>query len=159
YRIPLLNITNKSRPIHSKHEIIRNAALLNVERNREFIKNKMEAKYKTKRNRTYEPGDLVKIRIPTIDKLKMDRRSLPCKVLQKKPNCDSYQVACKFGILDNWYSANELEPLGTPDYPDLNIVPLTNTLSLREASVRQNLTRPTRNNKHPTHKLQDDQAH
>lgn len=127
----------------------------------------MEAKYNIKRNRVYEPGDLVKIRIPTIDKLKMDRKSLPCKVLQKKPNCDSYQIACKFGILDNWYSANELEPLGTPDYPDLNIVPLNNMLSLREASARQNLTRPTHNNKRstnynhkrPTYNLQYDQTH
>ncbi|CAG8453751.1 8985_t:CDS:2 [Cetraspora pellucida] len=29
----------------------------------------------------------------------------------KKPNSDSYQIACKSRILDNWYSANELEPL------------------------------------------------
>ncbi|CAG8457973.1 41453_t:CDS:2 [Gigaspora margarita] len=90
------------------------AAILNVKRNR----------------------DLVKIRIPNIDKLKMNRRSLLCKVLQKKPN----------------------------HYPDLNIIPLNNILSLREAGARQNLTRPIHNNKrstskHPINNFQDGQAH
>ncbi|CAG8686946.1 9502_t:CDS:2, partial [Cetraspora pellucida] len=66
-------------------------------------KNKtMEIKYKTKRNRIFEPGNLVKISIPHIDKKKMDKKSLPCKIIQKKTNQDSYQVACKFGVLENW---------------------------------------------------------
>ncbi|CAG8775700.1 7491_t:CDS:1, partial [Acaulospora morrowiae] len=58
---------------------------------------------------------------------------------------DSYQVGYKFGILNNWYSANELELLSTLDYLNLNIVPLNNTLSLREADIRQNLTCSTYN--------------
>ncbi|RIB09816.1 hypothetical protein C2G38_2044006 [Gigaspora rosea] len=45
-------------------------------------------------------GYMVKIRIPDIDKLKLDRRSLPCKISQKKPESDMYQIGCKFGILD-----------------------------------------------------------
>lgn len=110
----------------------------------------MEARYKTKRNRAYEPGEFVKIRIPDIDKLKMDRRLLPCKILQKKHNRDSYQIGCKFGILDHWYPANELEPLGTSDYPDLDVVPLNITLSLRQAGAKQNITRPIRTQDCPT---------
>ena len=61
----------------------------------------MEKRHKTKCTLTLNPGDLVKIRIPDIDKQKIDRCSLPCKVIQKKPNLDSYQVECMFGILDN----------------------------------------------------------
>ncbi|CAG8623893.1 16888_t:CDS:2, partial [Cetraspora pellucida] len=54
-----------------------------------------------------------------IDKLKLDRHSLPCKIIQKKPNLDSYQVGYEFGILDLWFLANELEPLvqGVEDDP------------------------------------------
>lgn len=98
----------------------------------------MEKKYKTKRQRVFEPGEFVKICIPNVDKLKMHRRSLPCKILQKRPDRDSYQVACQFGVLENWYPASELEPLGTSDYPALDIVPLNNTISLRQAAFRQN---------------------
>ncbi|CAG8444766.1 1815_t:CDS:2, partial [Cetraspora pellucida] len=42
-------------------------------------------------------------------------------IRNNNPNQDSYQIACKFGIIDRWYPANELEPLGTSDYPDLDI--------------------------------------
>ncbi|RIB02457.1 hypothetical protein C2G38_2149994 [Gigaspora rosea] len=80
-------------------------------------------------------GNMVKIRIPDIDKLKLDRRSLPCKIIQKKPESDMYQIGCKFGILDVWYSANELEPLGTNEYPALGIIPLGTSVSLRNAAA------------------------
>ncbi|CAG8847106.1 36155_t:CDS:1, partial [Racocetra persica] len=55
-----------------------------------------------------------------IDKKKMSQRSLPCKVIQKKPNIDSYQVACQYGIFENWYPASEIELLGTSDYLSFN---------------------------------------
>ncbi|CAG8542595.1 64_t:CDS:2 [Gigaspora margarita] len=64
----------------------------------------------------------------------------PVKLFKKKPNQDSYQVTCKFGMLENWYPASELELLGTSDYPDLDIIPLNKTLSLRQASIKQNCT-------------------
>ncbi|RIB28319.1 hypothetical protein C2G38_1524005 [Gigaspora rosea] len=98
----------------------------------------MEKEYKTKRGRIFDIGELVKIRVPDVDKLNMVQRYLPCKILQKNPNYDAYQVACQFGVLENWYSASELEPLGAPDYPALDIVPLNNSISLRKASFEQN---------------------
>ncbi|CAG8783571.1 14178_t:CDS:2, partial [Cetraspora pellucida] len=112
---------NLTRPSFEKHKTVRQSAILNIKRNWELIRNRMEETYKVKRNRTFESGDFIKIRIPDIDKNKMSRRSLPCKVLQKKPNIDSYQVACQYGILEHWYPASELELLGTPDYPSLNV--------------------------------------
>ncbi|CAG8604336.1 2482_t:CDS:2 [Cetraspora pellucida] len=72
----------------------------------------------------------------------MDRQALPCKVIQKKPNCNFYQVGCKFGILNTWFSANELEPLGTDDFLDLDIIPMGKFISLQNAGSQQNLTRP-----------------
>ncbi|CAG8723658.1 176_t:CDS:2, partial [Cetraspora pellucida] len=124
-RLPLQVITNSSQPSFEKHEKIRQVAILNVKKNREFIR-----------------SDLVKIQIPNIDKIKMDRKSLPCKVIQKR-NQDFYQIACKFRVLDRWYPASELIPLGTPDYPDLDIILLNETISLRHAAIKQNHTRLT----------------
>ncbi|CAG8511360.1 10649_t:CDS:2, partial [Cetraspora pellucida] len=80
------------------------------------------------------------IRVFDINKLKMDRWSLPCKIIQKRPDRDSYQVACQFEILEHWYPANELEPLGTLNYPALDVVPLNNMISLQQASFKQNIT-------------------
>ncbi|CAG8753399.1 15544_t:CDS:2, partial [Cetraspora pellucida] len=50
------------------------------------------------------------------------------------------KITCKFEILENWYLANELELLGMLDYLDLDIVLLNKTLSLRQASIKQNNT-------------------
>ncbi|CAG8441798.1 14960_t:CDS:2 [Cetraspora pellucida] len=136
---------NSSRASFSQHAQLREAANRHVTQNRQMIQNIMEKRYKTKkRTLNLKPGDLMKIRIPEIDRLKMDRRALPCKVIQKKPNCDSYQVGCKFGILDTWFSANELELLGTDKFPELDIIPMGKFISLRNAGAQQNLTRPLR---------------
>ncbi|CAG8690809.1 14327_t:CDS:1, partial [Racocetra persica] len=40
--------------------------------------------------------------------------------------------ACQIGLLENWYPASELKPLGTPDYLYLNTVQLDKTPSLRQ---------------------------
>ncbi|CAG8824015.1 13901_t:CDS:2, partial [Gigaspora margarita] len=130
-KTPLHDITSTTRPIFEQHESIRQSAILNIKKNREYIHCKMEKKYRVKRRRVFKPGELV-------DKLKMDQRSLPCKILQKIPNHEAYQVACQFGVLENWYSASELELLGIPDYPALDVVPLNNSISLRKASFKQN---------------------
>ncbi|CAG8541614.1 17647_t:CDS:2 [Cetraspora pellucida] len=85
----------------SSNEVLDEITILNIKKHREYIRNKMQKQYKTKRERIFES-------------------------------------ACQFGILENWYPANELEPLGTPDYPALDVVPLNNTISLRQAIFRQN---------------------
>ncbi|RIB03061.1 hypothetical protein C2G38_2226152 [Gigaspora rosea] len=38
------------------------------------------------------------------------------------------------------YLASKLELLGTPNYSELDIVPLNKTLSLKQASIKQNYT-------------------
>ena len=50
---------------------VRKSAILNVKRNHEYIRNKMQMKYKTKHEWRFESGEFVKIRIPDIDKQKM----------------------------------------------------------------------------------------
>ncbi|CAG8542257.1 14235_t:CDS:1, partial [Dentiscutata heterogama] len=47
-----------------------------------------------------------------------------------------------FGILDKWYPANELEQLGTNEFPALDIIPLGTFISLRNAGAQQSLTQP-----------------
>ena len=104
----------------------------------------MQQKYRTKRGRIFKPGELVKIHIPNIDRQKMDRRSLPCKIIQKKPSRDWYYVACLYGIIERWYSASDLEPLETSDYPLLDVVPLNKMISLRQAGLKQRLSRSSK---------------
>ncbi|RIB08344.1 hypothetical protein C2G38_2211887 [Gigaspora rosea] len=53
-------------------------------------------------------------------------------------NRDSYQVACKFEVLENWYPTSELEPLDIFDYPELTIVLLDKPILLKQASIKQN---------------------
>ncbi|RIB24496.1 hypothetical protein C2G38_2241974 [Gigaspora rosea] len=57
---------------------------------------------------------------------------------KKKLEKNSYQVACKFEVLENWYPASELELLDTSNYPELTIVLLDKTILLRQASIKQN---------------------
>ncbi|RIB17358.1 hypothetical protein C2G38_2037799 [Gigaspora rosea] len=115
-RTSLHHITNTTRPAFEQYESIQRSPILTIKKNHEYIRSKNN----TKRGRVFEPGELVKIRVPDVDDLKMDRRSLPCKILQKKPNRDAYRIVCQFGVLESWYSASELESLGTPDYPALD---------------------------------------
>jgi len=83
-------------------------------------------------------GDYAKLCVPDIDRLKLDQRSLPCKILQQKPGVDSYQVGCAFGILENWYPANELELLDNNNMLALAVILLDLTISLRAAAIAQN---------------------
>jgi len=103
-----------------------------------MIRDIMMKKVPEKLLRKHKIGDYVKLRVPDIDRLKFDQRSLPCKILQQKPGIDSYQVGCAFGILNNWYPANELEPLDNPDMSELVVIPLDSTISLRSAAIAQN---------------------
>ncbi|CAG8696295.1 7977_t:CDS:2, partial [Cetraspora pellucida] len=123
----LLSQTTNSSPIEgssqasfNNHKSLRDAAIKHVKKNRQVIRNIMGKRHKTKRSLNLNPGDFVKIRVPNIDKQRIDRRALPYK----------------------WYPANELEPLGTNEYPALDIIPLGAFISLRNAATQQNLTRP-----------------
>ena len=90
-----------------------------------------------KRSSDFEVGDLVRIPIPKIDRSGVDRPTLPCKIV-KKTDKEQYQLGCKFGILEIYYSSGELELLGTRTYPELNEI-LPRNLSLREAARLQSI--------------------
>ncbi|CAG8622095.1 5420_t:CDS:2, partial [Cetraspora pellucida] len=62
----------------------------------------------------------------------------------KKPNHDSYQVAFQFRMLENWYSASELELLETSNYPLLDVVLLNNMISLRQVGIKQRLSQTSK---------------
>ncbi|RIB10284.1 hypothetical protein C2G38_2206534 [Gigaspora rosea] len=104
--MPIDNQSYSSRSSVDNHKLLRDKALQQKSRKRCQI---TEVIWQSDHN------DMVKIRIPDIDKLKLDRRSLP---------------------------SNELEPLGTNEYPVLDIIPLGTFVSLRNAAAQQNLTRP-----------------
>ncbi|RIB24394.1 hypothetical protein C2G38_2139277 [Gigaspora rosea] len=111
------------------------------QRNYDLKQNRMQPKYRTKHDQIFKPGELVKLQIPDIDRQNIDCQFLPCKIIQKMPNYNSYQIACQFGVLDHWYPASELEPLDTSNYFSLGVVPLNTTISLRQASFKQRLSR------------------
>ncbi|RIB20095.1 hypothetical protein C2G38_2035549 [Gigaspora rosea] len=126
------------------HETFHQSAILNIQRNYDIIQNRMQQKYRTKHDQKFNPGDLVKVHIPDIDRQNIDCQSLPCKIIQKMPNYNLYQLACQFGILEHWYPADELELLEASDYPSLDVVPLNTTISLRQASFKQSLFQSSR---------------
>ena len=90
-----------------------------------------------KRIKEYQIGDLVRVSIPKIDRFSVDRPTLPCKIIEKSEN-DKYGLGSKFGIIEIYYSANELEPLGVESFPELNDIPI-NKISIREAARLQSV--------------------
>src|ERR1043166_9046946 len=88
-----------------------------------------------KRITEYQIGDLVRIAIPKIDRFSVDRPTLPCKIMEKTEN-NKYRIGSKFGIVEICYSAGELEPLGTTDFPELYEIP-SGKVSVREAARLQ----------------------
>ena len=88
-----------------------------------------------KRIKEYQIRDLVRVAIPKIDRCSVDRLTLPCKVIERTEN-DKYGLGSKFGVIEVYYSANELEPLGAASFPELDNIP-SNKLSIREAARLQ----------------------
>ena len=76
-----------------------------------------------KRIKEYQIGDLVRVSIPKIDRFSVDRPTLPCKIIEKSEN-DKYGLGSKFGIIEIYYSANELKPLGVESFSELNDIPI-----------------------------------
>jgi hypothetical protein len=55
----------------------------------------------------------------------------------KKMN-NQYQLGSKFGIINILYSSGELDPLGTEQFPELDVIP-TDEITVREAARLQNV--------------------
>ncbi|CAB4402403.1 unnamed protein product [Rhizophagus irregularis] len=54
----------------------------------------------------------------------------------EKTENNKYSLGSKFRIIGVYYSASELEPLGTETFPELEVIPL-NKISIREAARLQ----------------------
>ena len=68
---------------------------------------------------------LVRINIPRIDRAGIDRKSLPCKVLETLDGGYSYYcLGCVFGVLDRCYLAGEMET-ASAEFPELERIPET----------------------------------
>ena len=87
---------------------------------------------KRKRQITFSVGELVRINIPRIDRAGIDRKSLPCKVLETLDG-GYYRLGCVFGVLDRCYLAGEMETVSA-EFPELEKIPETR-ISLTAAAV------------------------
>ena len=129
---PLQDLTNQ--PL-TGHQVLRNFACQNLE----IYANKMTTAMiaKSKHKLEYEVGELVKILIPKIDRFGADR---PCKILEKLNYNDTfkYLLGCKSGILNNFYCAGELDPLGVKGYPELDHIS-EDCISVRETTRSQSI--------------------
>ena len=127
------NLLNQE-PDPERHEILRITARRNLEQYTEKMANQMLKKRKLI---DFKIGDLVRIKIPKIDRFSIDRSSLPCKIMEKIKD-KHYQLGCKYGILNVGYYSGELETLGTTTYPELDEIPL-NQISIWEAARLQSV--------------------
>ncbi|CAG8595124.1 1259_t:CDS:2 [Rhizophagus irregularis] len=124
----LLDITN-----NTQHKILRNMARQDLQNYTNKMANQMSKG--RKRIKEYQISDLVRVAVPKIDRFSVDRPTLPCKIMEKTEN-NKYSLGSKFGIIGVYYSASELEPLGTETFPELEVIPL-NKISIREAARLQ----------------------
>jgi hypothetical protein len=131
----LMDITNQDTTNNSGHEILRNVARQDLQIYTEKMVNQMNKG--KKRIKEYQIGDLVRVAVPKIDRFSVDRPTLPCKIIEKTEN-NKYGLGSKFGTIEIYYAANELEPLGTAAFPELNEIP-SNKISVREAARLQSI--------------------
>src|SRR6266496_532430 len=90
-----------------------------------------------KRVKEYQVGDLVRVAISKIDRFGINRFTLPCKIMKKTEN-DKYRLGSKFGMIEIYYTASELELLGTASFPELSYIPF-NEISVREVVHLQSI--------------------
>ncbi len=90
-----------------------------------------------KRVKEYQVGDLVRVAVLKIDRFGIDRPTLPCKIMERTEN-DKYRLGSKFGMIEIYYTAGELEPFGTASFPELSDIP-SNEISVREAARLQSV--------------------
>ena len=115
----------------TNHEEFRKVATENVKKSIERMRAVVESR---KRQITFSVGELVRINIPRIDRAGIDRRSLPCKVLEALDN-GYYRLGCASGVLDKCYLASEMEGVSA-EFPELENIPSAQ-ISLMEASRLQ----------------------
>jgi len=128
----LLDITNQN---ITQHEILQKMARQDLQSYTNKMANQMNKG--KKRVKEYQVGDLVRVTVPKIDRFSIDHFILPCKIMKRTEN-DKYRLGSKFGIIEIYYTAGELEPLGTASFPELSDIP-SNEISVREAARLQSV--------------------
>jgi hypothetical protein len=118
-------------PTPSSHEVFRKIAAENIQKNVERMRTIVR---KRKRQITFSVGELVRINIPRIDRAGIDRKSLPCKVLETLDG-GYYRLGCVFGVIERCYLAGEMETISA-EFPELDKIPDTR-ISLTAASRLQ----------------------
>ncbi|CAG8819524.1 3801_t:CDS:1, partial [Cetraspora pellucida] len=68
----------------------------------------------------------------------IDRHTLPCKVIKELPN-KMYHLQYKNGIIDTTFNANELMPLGSNKYEELEVCK-NNVISVQKAARMQSMS-------------------
>ncbi|CAG8489254.1 11377_t:CDS:1, partial [Gigaspora rosea] len=99
---------------------------------RKSLKNEMLKKINTSSNIEYKVGNFAKLFIPKEDRSNLAPKFLLVKILSIKKN-GLYSVGCSFGILDRYYSKNNLEKLDYKNISELKHIPKIK-LSLRTAA-------------------------
>lgn len=114
------------------HEVIRQSVQQNIDRNVEYIRQKMLGRG-GRVIQSFSVGDVVRLRIPGADRTRLGRKFLPCKVLEIVRD-NLYRLGCTLGTLDVCYQAADLE-LTLADFDELKDIPDT-TVSLTEVARR-----------------------
>ncbi|CAG8439535.1 12170_t:CDS:2 [Cetraspora pellucida] len=64
----------------------------------------------------------VRIQVPPIDRSNTDYKALSCKIVEVLPN-DLYHLGCAAGIINKYYSASEMELMGSQEFIELTNIP------------------------------------
>ena len=110
----LLDITNQN---ITQHEILQKMARQDLQSYTNKMANQMNKS--KKRVKEYQVGDLVRVAVLKIDRFGIDHPTLPCKIMERTEN-DKYRIGSKFGMIEIYYTAGKLEPIGTASFPELS---------------------------------------
>lgn len=123
--------------LKTAHKGYRALASIYDDRNVDSIRETLVNRNK-KRTHTYDIGSLVRVRIPAEDRSKLDRNSLPAKVLGFD-NHEKLIIGCNIGIIKQHFNSHELLPL-EGDWPSLENISET-IVTLREAARNQSIVK------------------
>ncbi len=119
------------------------SAVRNETRKRQAISSEtMSKKHDRKRNkksRTYNVGDYVSVKSPRIDRHGTDLPRITSIVIRiiNQYTRTFYELKTEYGILNDKYAADDLEPILTP-MVDLTLSTTSNKVSLREVTMSTN---------------------
>ena len=120
----------------NKHEAIRRLAREQVDRNIGLIKAVMEKRGKRTVD-NFSVGDIIRINIPKVDRVKLGKNFLHCKVLSITDS-GKYRIGCSSGRINVCYNAADMERVSA-EFPELDEIP-DQIVSLTEAVRQERVT-------------------